>query len=170
MARPPSGSPRSGKGRELPPIKGRRPGKARLLNWLLICLILGIVMLTFRQRAVDALPESMAATATKIYAAIGFPLEPGYGLDIKVTKTGRETRNGNPVLAIEGTIINTTSRVRTIPRVRIALVDKRKAALQELFIQPEPVQLPPGKGTTYSVVIDKPAPGAAKISVGFVKD
>lgn len=172
MARPPSqkqkGPPPGG--HELPPIRGRRRGKARLLNWLLIFLILGFVALTFRQRFVDAMPEAMAAKATEIYDLIGFPLEPGFGLDIQVTKTGRATRNGNPVLEIEGVIKNTSEHTRTIPRVRIALVDKKKLALQELFIQPEPVRLPPGKSTTYSVAIDKPAVGASNISVGFVKD
>jgi predicted Zn finger-like uncharacterized protein len=147
--------------------QGARRRSARLIGWLgavFVALLVGGAVI-----ARDQIVAGFPATAA-FYQKLGLPVAAELGLQFEDIKSTRLEEGGISVLVVEGAIINTTSSERSVPPIRITLLDGGGRQLQEeLFTAKEPL-LEPGTKTSFSGRVVNPADQARNFSVTFQMD
>jgi predicted Zn finger-like uncharacterized protein len=129
---------------------------------LLALALLITALLAWRDSIVRAAPH-MAS----LYASIGLPVNVRQ-LVFDNVKTSKETRDGAPVLAVEGKIISTATHPVEVPRLRFAL---RNDAGQEVYswtAQPERSILAPGAVLSFRSRIASPPEDGRNVLVRFL--
>lgn len=101
-----------------------------------------------------------------LYRAIGLPVNLR-GLSIADATTVAQLHEGVPLLLVEGTLANTSTRTVKVPRLRLAL---RNSAGQELYHwtqEPDRRSLSPGESLTFRARLALPPPEAHDVVVRF---
>ncbi len=159
--------------RNLPAI--RRPPRhaGALITWILALLLAATIVAGGyfgRERIVALWPP-----AVHIYESIaeltGLSLgEAGSGLTIRDVSTRRDQRSGQPVLVIEGIILNTGKSAQATPRLRIVLLDQNRAELVESIVTPPQPKLLAGERVPFKTHIVDPPSTAADLMIEFATD
>jgi predicted Zn finger-like uncharacterized protein len=101
-----------------------------------------------------------------LYASIGLPVNLR-GLAFTDLKVGGETRDGVPVLVVEGVIVNTVVRPVEVPRLRFALRNAKGAEVYAWTAVPTQSILQPGGKLPFRSRLASPPKDAHDVQVRF---
>lgn len=125
----------------------------------LVLMLGGLV--TFRQQVVHQMPQTAS-----LYAALGMPVNLR-ALQFENVKTAHETKDGIPVLVVEGDIVGTSARLTEIPQLRFAVVDRAGKEIYAWTSRPDRTLLPPGETLPFRSRLASPPAEASGINVRF---
>lgn len=145
----------------------KRPPRRRSLTFAampaLICVLILILgaLVALRQQIVRHAPQTAS-----LYAQLGIPVNLR-GLQFDSIRTVRETKEGVPVLVVEGEITGTRARLTEVPRLRFAVLDRNGKEIYAWTARPERTLLPPGETLPFRSRLASPPAEASEITVRF---
>jgi len=108
--------------------------------------------------------------SAKLYAMIGYgPTAVGSGLELRKVTPSRGVENGMPTLAIDGEIVNISSVVRDVPKLKVALRDSNDHELQFWIVSVSEQRLLPGATVSFHTTINQPNEAATGVVVSFAE-
>jgi predicted Zn finger-like uncharacterized protein len=143
-----------------------------LLSWLshlvgpvfFVATCLGIAALfVFRTQIVAVHPDFAG-----LYGAIGLDVNLR-GLAFEKLETLREIENGQPVLVVEGAVVNTTRDTREVPALRFALRGNDAQELYAWSLAPKTSALAAGDSLRFRTRLAAPPDQAADVQIRFVE-
>lgn len=148
----------------------RRAGKQRRRIWsltrlqtaILALIIIDAVIVGWRRDIVRMLPQTAS-----FYSLLGLSVNLR-GLVFDDVSTSTEQHDGVPILVVQGTIVNRTSAVSDIPRLKLQV---RNAARQEIYAwtaAPPRATLTAYQAVAFRTRLASPPPEAADVMVRFV--
>jgi predicted Zn finger-like uncharacterized protein len=145
-------------------LQTRRKQARRSSRWTAVALVLfamNVALIGARNEVVRYLPQTAS-----LFAAIGLPVNLRHLSfeDVHITK---QMQDGVTVLVVEGTIMNTSDKPVTVPRLRFAA---RDAAGQEIYAWtalPGRSILGPGEKLDFRSRLASPPANAKKVMVRF---
>jgi len=118
-----------------------------------------------RLQVVDRFPE-----AAKFYQMLGLPIEVlGEGLEFRGVTSEMTKKGHTPVLVVRGVIANTVPRERTIPLLRLVLLDSNGAMIQEAYAKARRDVLTKGAQVGFQISMENPSGVAARYEVTFAE-
>lgn len=94
---------------------------------------------------------------------------PGAGLELRNAGTPeRFVQNDVEVLIVRGIIANVSDRERPVPTMKLVLLDRDKAVVQEKQAQPPVTALDPGGTAGFRIILERPDANAVEVNVLFV--
>lgn len=133
----------------------------RMQTVLVALLVIDGALILWRSNVVRAFPQTAS-----LYATIGLPVNLR-GLTFENVKTTRETHEGVTVLAVEGGIVNATSKAIEVPRLHFAV---RNAAGHEIYswtAMPARTVLSAREAVSFRSRLASPPPDANDVIVRF---
>lgn len=119
----------------------------------------------FQDKIIDIWPP-----AHDVLTDLGLRREkPGAGLELRNAGTPeRFVQNDTEVLIVRGIIANVSDRERGVPTMKLVLLDRDKAVVQEKLSQPPVTALDPGGTAGFRIVLERPDANAVEVNVLFV--
>ncbi len=150
----------------LPRSQKRRPRMAAIAIGAVAATVLvsvGLLAAT-RDAVIAAFPG-----AAGVYGAVGLAANDAFaeGLEIRGVSSTRSWNDGGQVLTVAGDLANIAKKPRTLPMVRVVLVDKSNAEVQEVVVRPPGETLPVGETVRFEAQITDPADTAERIKVSL---
>jgi predicted Zn finger-like uncharacterized protein len=144
--------------------KGRRRvwSLSRLQTAILALLVVDAIIVRWRGDIVRLLPQTAS-----FYALIGLPVNLR-GLAFDAVTTSTEQHEGVPILVVQGAIVNRTSAVAGVPRLKLAV---RNAAKQEIYswtASSPRTTLAPYQAVAFRTRLASPPSEAADVLVRFI--
>jgi predicted Zn finger-like uncharacterized protein len=145
-------------------LQGGRHGWL-LSRWqvaILVLIIVDAILIGWRQDFVRALPQTAS-----FYAALGLPVNLR-GLSFERVVTRMEAHDGVPILVVHGDVINDTSGIVEVPRLKFIV---RNAAKQEIYswtAVPSQAELMPYQAEGFTARLASPPPGSNNVLVRFL--
>jgi predicted Zn finger-like uncharacterized protein len=136
------------------------------LAWSALALVVIVVI----GGAVVAKDEILAAwpESARIYAAFGMSSPAiGSGLELRKVNWRRETADSVPLLLIDGEIANSSQSVRSVPKIRAAIVGKDGRELESWVFAPPKVNLVPGEAVPFHTELKNPPEEADRLTMVF---
>jgi len=150
------------------PPKQRSPkpgiGLPALAGWLALIAFVGAFVwsaIVYRQPVAEAWPSS-----SSFYALVGLPVNVR-GLALEDVAFNREFEDGQPVLAITGTVRNITGRELPVPEIRVSLNDIERRELYSWNFAAGVATLAPGESNPFMTRLSNPPPEARSVDVRF---
>jgi len=144
------------------------PKLAVVAGWIgliVVVLLIGASAVRYRQDIAVIWPQSAG-----VYSSLGLKVNAS-GIDFQSVTYKREIEDGQTVLAVSGTIINTGSRELPVPQtVRVTLSDKGNRDLYHWTFKPNATVLKPGQSVPFTTRLSSPPAAAAHLEVRFAKD
>jgi predicted Zn finger-like uncharacterized protein len=141
--------------------KARTSRKTQLPFLIGAMAMMCIALLVLRKDVVRYMPQ-----VATFYASIGIPVNLR-GLAFADLKLGRETHDGVPVLAVEGTIVNGVTGPVEVPRLRFALRNTAGAEVYAWTAVPSQSVLAPGARLPFRSRLASPPDDGAEVQVRF---
>lgn len=145
------------------------------VGWLGVLLVLLILtgLVLGRNEVVALVPE-----AGPIYQRMGLPVTREIGLELRGVVSERLAKEmagkaeSSEVMAgdrlrITGDVVNVSGSERTVPPVRIALLDAARAEVAVHLVEVPEKVLPEGASTRFELLLDDPPLAASNFSVTF---
>jgi len=95
------------------------------------------------------------------------PAPAGGGLVIQGLAPKRATENNIPVLVISGQIVNSSSVLQVVPRLRVTLHDAKNNTVASWTFAPDQASLPPGGSEPFETSMAQPSDLASGVVVTF---
>jgi predicted Zn finger-like uncharacterized protein len=135
-----------------------------LIGWLVAVLVvlLAASAVIGRNEIVAGFPASAL-----IYQKLHLPITLDHGLQFEEITSTRLQEGGIAVLVVEGAIVNVTPHDRSVPPIRITLLDSGGRELQEELFRAKEPNLEPGAKTSFSGRVVNPADRARNFSITF---
>jgi predicted Zn finger-like uncharacterized protein len=133
----------------------------RLQTAILALIIIDAVIVGWRRDIVRMLPQTAS-----FYSLLGLPVNLR-GLVFDDVTTSTEQHDGVPILVVQGTIVNRTSAVTDVPRMKLQV---RNAARQEIYAwtaAPPRATLTAYQAVAFRTRLASPPPEAADVLVRF---
>ncbi len=129
---------------------------ALLLSFGLLAATRGMVMAAF--------PGSAG-----FYGALGLAPADAFaeGLEIRGVSSTRSWSDGEQILTVAGDLANVAEQPRSLPMVRVVLVDGSDAEVQEVVVLPPGETLPVGETIRFEARISNPSDTAERIKVSL---
>ena len=149
------------------PIPASAPPAAKrgsLVGWLLVTLVVLVLaaLLAGRNEIAAQFPA-----AVPIYQKLGLPIRLPLGVEFRDLGSQQRQEQGQNLLVVTGAIANVSGQPRTLPPIRVALLDgDRREIGSRLFDPPEP-SLAPGAVSRFEVTLEAPPPEAKNFMVSF---
>lgn len=135
---------------------------SNLQSGILALLIVDAFLVGWRGDFVRILPQSAS-----FYSMLGLPVNlRELALDSVTTTT--EQHEGVPILAVEGSVVNTTRKIVDVPRLKFVV---RNAANEEIYswtVVASRATLPPGEAVSFRSRLASPPPDGRDVLVRFV--
>jgi predicted Zn finger-like uncharacterized protein len=147
-----------------PPARAQNGASASLIGWLAAVLV--VLLLASAVIGRHEIVAQFPATA-QIYQSLNLPVTPELGLQIEDLTPTRLEEGGIAVLVVEGTIVNPTRHERSVPPIRVTLLDSGGREVQEELFRAKEQHLEPGAKTTFSGRVVSPPDSARNFSVTF---
>ena len=136
------------------------------LGWGLATVMAALVIavLSFgREQLVSFYPP-----AGDVYAALGFSdPAPGDGLELREIVPSRAEEGGVAYLVLDGTVVNVTDEILSVPEMTAVVRDEQSAALQQWTFRADVVALQPGESAAFKTRLAAPADGATDVKIEF---
>ncbi len=147
--------------------KGKKPSALRAaLNWRAATVAGTALALTAgfleREAVVRLLPQT-----AQLYAAIGFPVNLR-GIEIRNVKSRLVTDGDEPVLVVDGDLVNVSDRKVDVPRLHFALTGPDGRQIYVWSAQADRANLQPGETLNFRRRLAAPPAEAKNVSVRFV--
>lgn len=147
----------------------KKKGTGGLWFLLLLLLLGGLAggVYVFQDKVVGYVPM-----AHQLLSQMGLRREkPGAGLELRNAGTPeRFVRNDTEMLIVRGIIANVSDRTRSVPMMKLVLLDKAKAPVQEKLAPAPVAKLDSGGTAGFSIVLERPDPTAVEVNVLFVDE
>lgn len=148
----------------LPRSPARRTSAA---SWLFLLLVVAIFVGGFvaREQIMAAWPAS-----TKLYERLGLGA-PTYDkvLVVRNGTSSYHTENGKQVLVIQGEVVNISSAVQQVPRLRATLREDGRD-VQSWIFQAAQSRLLPGEAASFVTRLTEPSPKATELTITFTDE
>jgi len=95
------------------------------------------------------------------------PASAGGGLVIQGLAPKRAVENNIPVLVISGQIVNSSSALQVVPRLRVTLHDAKNNTVASWTFSPDQASLPPGGSEGFETSMAQPSDLASGVVVTF---
>ena len=107
--------------------------------------------------------------AAGFYSAVGLAPADTFaeGLEIRGVSSVRSWSDGEQILTVAGDLANVARQPRSLPMVRVVLVDRSDAEVQEVVVLPPGETLPVGESIRFEARISNPADTAERIKVSL---
>jgi predicted Zn finger-like uncharacterized protein len=107
--------------------------------------------------------------AAGFYSAVGLAPADSFaeGLEIRGVSSTRSWSDGEQILTVAGDLANVAEQPRSLPMVRVVLVDGSDAEVQEVVVVPPGETLPVGESIRFEARISNPADTAQRIKVSL---
>ena len=152
-------------GSNLPALRAEPRREGHVLGWLLLIVVLSAITGVVLGR--DEVMARFPATF-ELYARFGFQTPaPGAGLVIAELEPSSATDAGQPVLVIEGSVVNVTRFARDVPALRVALLDDSDVEIYSWSFRPLTLRLDGGDRTTFRTAIRPPEQPFVRVEVTF---
>ena len=143
-----------------------RRTSAASIAWTALVLVVIVVVggsVVAKDSIIAAWPE-----AARIYAAFGIPgATSSAGLELRKVTWKREVADNVPLLAIDGEVANSSSGVRSVPKIRAAIVGKDGRELTSWVFAPPKLNLIPGEAVPFHTELKNPPDGAERLTMIF---
>lgn len=114
----------------------RRGSKSTAVGWIVLLALLAVIggLVLARDRIATAWPQLAG-----IYRAAGLSVTVDPGLEIRDVTSSEVNENGQRILVVSGEVVNTTDYAKTVPRLRVALLDgdRVEVASDQVAIEPK---------------------------------
>src|SRR5712671_1478451 len=128
---------------------------------ILALIAVDLALIGWRADMVRLLPQTAS-----LYAAIGLPVNLR-GLNFTKVTTMTEAQDGVQVLVVEGTIVNATSRMVEVPRLRFSVRNERGQEVYTWTAQPPKALLAPGEPLPFRSRLASPPRDTHQVLVRF---
>ena len=138
----------------------------QMAGWaaLILCAVsITTVGYSFRSELVRLWPQSAT-----LYAALGIPVNTR-GVVFTETDYNLDLRDGAPVLAVSGMIVNETAAAKTLPTIQFSLRARDRSELYNWTIEPPVGELGANQSERFQTHVDNPPPGAEDLVVTFIR-
>ena len=109
--------------------------------------------------------------AKRLYAMINLPIAgPAAGLDIQNIRAHFEDTAAGPQLVIEGDIVNLSTSVKAVPKVRVSLNDSARTEVTQWVFSATDFNLIPSEIVTFRTSVSAPPDAAVFAALGFSGD
>ncbi len=146
--------------------RSKRPPTAILAGGAVAATLLVAVGLlaTTRGPIIAAFPG-----AAGVYRSVGFsvPHDFAEGIEIRDVSSSRSWGDKGQILTVEGDLANIAGQPRSLPMVRVVLVDGSDAEVQEVVVPPPSATLPVGESIRFEARINNPVETAKRIKVSL---
>jgi predicted Zn finger-like uncharacterized protein len=143
----------------------RRTGGAGLA-WAALALVVILVLggaVVAKDQILAVWPES-----ERLYAALGIAgPATSAGLELRKVSWKRDMADNVPLLAIQGEVANTSQNVRSVPKIRAAIVGKDGQELRSWVFAPPKLNLVPGESVPFQTELKNPPEGAERLTMIF---
>lgn len=139
---------------------------AVVFGWFAFALIvvaIGWSTVRFREAIAGAWPQSAS-----LYAAIGMKVNAS-GIDITNVQSVRTMQGGQPVLAVQGKLVNLTARAVAIPQLSVRLMDDDQHTLDHWTFSANTNVLKPRQAISFSTRRTNPHEDARHLEVSFAE-
>ena len=132
---------------------------------ILVILAIGYSLVRYRQEISMIWPQSAS-----IYSSLGLKVN-AHGIDFAHVDYRRENEDGQLVLAVTGSIINSGTRELPVPQnVRVTLSDANNHELYHWSFTPNVQTLKPGQSSPFLTRLSSPPAAARHLEVRFAKE
>jgi len=128
-----------------------------------IVLVIGFAATNYRQQIVAAWPQTAS-----LYAGVGAEVNAS-GFRFENVKYHQRAENGEPVLAVSGTLLNVTTHDLPVPQIRVSLSDGEMRELYHWTFAPDVTTLGPGKATNFTTRLTSPPSAARHLDLRIAK-
>jgi len=152
--------------RGLPAIPRKRRRWGAVVASLVLLLVLaaaGWGAIFMRDRVMALVPQT-----AKIYSRLGLAASQpqfGAGLEVRGVTPRRTTTNDQPVLAIDGMIVNLSASPRRVPQLKVTLRDANDQPLTSWTFSAGVAALAPGASAPFHTTFEKPMAEATGVVV-----
>lgn len=144
-------------------VAARRPWLVMAMAALATLLACVALLLALQRPIMSVVPQSAA-----LYRMFGLAAAPaGSGLSLRDVTSMREWTGSEDVLIVSGTVVNVADDRRTVPMLRIALVDLNDNELHDVLVPPQRETLAPGERMRFEARIAAPMAEAQRMVVSF---
>lgn len=126
-------------------------------------LIVGWSAVRYRQEVATLWPRSAS-----LYASVGLPVN-ARGLAFSDVTYSREQEDGEPVLAVTGSLVNVSGRELAVPPVTLVMSDDSKRELYRWTFTPIVSTLAAGQSVKFSTRVSSPPTGAEHLQLQFAE-
>lgn len=149
------------------PALPREPARRSGVAWLLLFLVIAIFVGAFvaRDQIMAAWPAS-----TKLYERFGLAA-PTYDkvLAVRNGTSSYHMEDGKQVLVVQGEVVNTSSSLQQVPRLRATLREQGREVRSWTF-QATQSRLLPGEAASFVTRLTEPSPGATELTITFTDE
>jgi predicted Zn finger-like uncharacterized protein len=129
---------------------------------VLVILAIGYSLIRFREEIAMIWPQSAG-----VYSSLGLKVNV-HGIDFAHVDYRRESEDGQMVLAVTGSIVNSGSRELPVPQnVRVTLSDANNHELYHWSFTPNVQTLKPGQSSPFLTRLSSPPAAARHLEVRF---
>lgn len=142
----------------------RRDRALGAVAWLLLALLVLVLAAAYlgRNQVVEAFPS-----LAPVYEKVGLRVELRSGLELRNLASTRVEENGRQVLVVTGEIHNTAAQERSLPRIRVALLDDTRGEIEFGLFDAVDRRLPGGGMTRFEAKLLDPPEAAKTYSVSL---
>ncbi|HEY1961616.1 MAG TPA: DUF3426 domain-containing protein [Rhizomicrobium sp.] len=105
---------------------------------------------------------------SSLYAALGMPVNVR-GIAFAGVSYRRETEAGQPVLTVNGTLVNVSGRDVPVPRIEVTLTDDSRHKVDHWVFSPGVPQLKPGQRIAFATRRTNPPSEARHLEMEFAE-
>ncbi|MGD9507208.1 MAG: DUF3426 domain-containing protein [Geminicoccaceae bacterium] len=144
-----------------PRSAGRRLSLTVVLAGVLVALLLAALVAS-RDQIASRVPAMIS-----FYQSLGLSLEVPLGIEFRSLASERRDAEGRPVLVVTGEITNISAQPRSVPPIRVAVLDAQRRELKHGLFDPPEAALAPGGVARFEVAMAAPPEGGSDVEVSF---
>jgi predicted Zn finger-like uncharacterized protein len=151
----------------LPAVAKRTGRRSSGLAWALLLLLIAVLAVGFvaRNDIMAAWPPS-----ARLYERLGLAA-PSYDtvLAVRNGTSSYQQEDGKPVLVVQGEVVNISSALQTVPKLRASLRDNGRE-VQSWIFQATQSRLLPGESASFVTRFKGPSPSATDLTISFTDE
>ena len=149
---------------KLPALAKPHAGHGRTIVWSLLVLLIGVFAGGIFAR--DSVMEIWPSTA-RLYERLGLS-QPSYEsvLSVRNAKSSYQAEDGKQVLVVQGEVLNISTTLQTVPKLRASLRENGRDVQTEIF-QAAQSRLLPGEVASFVTRFKEPSPSATELTITF---
>lgn len=148
----------------LPAIARPPARRGRALAWSLLVLLIGVFVggLVARDQIIEVWPST-----ARLYERLGLGA-PSYDtvLAVRNAKSTYQIEDGKSVLVVQGEVVNISTALQTVPKLRASLRENGREVQAEIF-QAAQSRLLPGEIASFVARFKDPSPSATELTITF---
>jgi hypothetical protein len=137
---------------------------AAVAGWIGLFAVLGLIVwgaIRYRDAIADVWPQTLS-----LYASLGLPAN-ARGPAFESVSYRREIQAGQPVLIVNGTLVNAGARETAVPQIQVVLTDSRQRSVDRWVFSPPQLRLKPAAHMTFTTRRVNPPSSARHLDIHF---